>query len=52
MTYYAENNNTKYYFIALYRDAMPAKRKKNPSENTAKPDQMNKRPKLIRNKVN
>ena len=26
--YHAEHNNTKYYFIALYRDVMSAKRKR------------------------
>ena len=26
--YYAEHNNTKYYFISQYRDVMPAKRKR------------------------
>ena len=41
---------TKYYFIALYRDAMPAKNKKL-LDNTIKADEC-KRSKLIRNKVN
>ena len=50
--YYAVHNNTKYYFVASYRDAMPAKKKKNPSNNTTKSDQVYKSPKPIRNKVN
>ena len=42
----------KYNLIASYRNAMPAKRKENPSDNTTKHYQVYNSPKPISNKVN